>query len=258
MMIVSEKPEIPVHGVLPGLITGTDFFSHVLKSHRPPKKSFWNDVAAVVRKPYECAGYLLSDDKGACVDELCVVNKGKTFAEESRLGVVPVDHTEMREFYSVRDARLKKEMACFHCHPSVIRDVLGKRAPPSFEDGACLLSLLKSSDLHVVVGYTGFYVITKLNATNKSSSYRRWMNERTIRSRLPNARVQEVRELSDELREWQNTFDFDKGVCLKELETLRSMNFNTKTSLINYCYMYKFMFRGNLDVEFYPYVREIL
>ncbi|KAK3287035.1 hypothetical protein CYMTET_5445 [Cymbomonas tetramitiformis] len=219
------------------------------------------DIENIVREPRESAGYVLTDAYGVKADELQVINRGLTFEEEPRLGVTPVDHTDSRHAFSVRDSCQKRELACFHCHPSVIRDHTSwAYAPPSFEDGAVLLTTLTRSTRHLIFGYTGVYVLEKLNGPGWTAAQRNDRCQRCLRARARRNGLTnfDVRLATERLLRWQDTFDFGKGADAKLLNLLRSCRFTTQENLHDYFTVFVVLFAGNIFVDYHPFATVII
>jgi len=241
-----------------GLYTGATFAATLfLHEHADAAihTTLLKEISAIIAEPRESAGYILTDAHGVKADELQIVNRGLTFAEEPRLGVTPVDHTEDMHVFSARDGCQKRQLACFHCHPSVIEDKLGAHAPPSFEDGAVLLTALTWSTRHLVIGYTGIYVIEKLNGPGWSIYQRRTQCERCLRARARRLGLTnfDVRLATKALLDWQDTFDFKVGADGDLLDLLRSCAFQSLRELQDYFTVFCVLFRGNLMVDYHAF-----
>ncbi|KAK3285721.1 hypothetical protein CYMTET_6682 [Cymbomonas tetramitiformis] len=244
----SSKPVIV--GIRDGLFNRKPL-SDCLKSKGTDLQKFCETMNEVMNKKCECAGYVLGNAKTKLMDELCVINEGPTFEETDRLGVVPVDLTDDRRFFSQSTQTTKLQMVSFHSHPLVIKPVLGRHAPPSYEDGACFLSTLKHSEYHAIFGYSGVYVLQKLGGNH-------WNHERTERAVAEftatvchNAADDVLRERTKEMVRLQS--GLNGAADVSELSFLRRMSFDTLEDIQEYMLAYMYMFRMRLAVDYYPY-----
>ncbi|KAK3252046.1 hypothetical protein CYMTET_38604 [Cymbomonas tetramitiformis] len=217
-------------------------------------KTLCSSMNTVMLMKCECAGYVLGNITTGLMDELCVINKGPTFEETDRLGVVPVDLTLNRRFYSQASRSEKSQIVPFHSHPLVIKEVLGRHAPPSYEDGACFLSMLRASNYHMIFGYSGIYVIEKLRGDDWTDR----LSRPTIHKFLTD--VYGAAVVSDNFVDNRTTeilalhSGSGASVTTRELRFIRQMSFDTLEDIQEYLLAYMHMFRMRLAVEYYPYI----
>lgn len=239
-------PNYTVNGVKKGL-----FHEKRIDTNIPCKgideKLFYECINCVVHLKYECAGRVLQSISDGFMDELCVMSKGDTFDTTERLGVRAIDLDEKKSFFSQKHQRQKYQTMSFHTHPLVIKDKLGAHAPPSYEDGSCFLSTLKNSMYHAIFGYSGIYLLRKL----KGKEWKPCECDIAVSRFVDGLDIKNKEKVKGEIRKLQemqnmNTFQ-------KELNFIRTMNFDTLSNIREYLLAYMYLFRMHLAVEFYPY-----